>query len=82
EKRELLAAAAGNFDPYYMKAVKISPNSTKETPNLVPSVFKSRIVGCICEPDASHVNWMWLHAGKPRRCECGHWFKITEKTPL
>ncbi|XP_076645046.1 cytochrome c oxidase subunit 5B, mitochondrial [Halictus rubicundus] len=82
EKREFLAAAAGNFDPYYMKAIHISPDSSKDCPNLVPSVFKSRIVGCVCEPDAAHVNWMWLHEGKPRRCECGHWFKLTEKAAM
>ncbi|OAD53664.1 Cytochrome c oxidase subunit 5B, mitochondrial [Eufriesea mexicana] len=82
EKRELLAAAAGNFDPYHMKALEISRDSTRESPNLVPSAFKSRIVGCICEPDTSHVNWMWLHDGQPRRCECGHWFKLTEVAPL
>ncbi|XP_043263080.1 cytochrome c oxidase subunit 5B, mitochondrial-like [Colletes gigas] len=82
EKRELLAAAAGNFDPYHMKALEITSDSTKENPNLVPSVFKSRIVGCVCEEDAAHVNWMWLHEGTPRRCECGHWFKLIEKAPL
>ncbi|KAK1120718.1 hypothetical protein K0M31_010922 [Melipona bicolor] len=82
EKRELLAAAAGNFDPYHMKAIEIVRDSTKESPNLVPSAFKSRIVGCICEEDTAHVNWMWLHDGHPRRCECGHWFKLTEVAPL
>ena len=82
EKRELLAAAAGNFDPYNMKAMKISTNSTKDQPNLVPSAFKSRMIGCVCEQDAAHVNWLWLHHGHSRRCECGHWFKLIEKAPL
>lgn len=82
EKCELLAAAAGNYDPYHMKAIEISRDSTKDTPNLIPSAFTSRIVGCICEPDSSHVNWMWLHEGQPRRCECGHWFKLVEKPPV
>ncbi|XP_076235342.1 cytochrome c oxidase subunit 5B, mitochondrial [Calliopsis andreniformis] len=82
EKRELLAAAAGNFDPYHMKAIKICPTSTKESPNLVPSAFKSRIIGCVCEQDTCHVNWMWLHNGQTRRCECGHWFKLKEVAPL
>ncbi|XP_003487551.1 cytochrome c oxidase subunit 5B, mitochondrial-like [Bombus vosnesenskii] len=82
EKRELLAAAAGDFDPYHMKAIEILRDSTKENPNLVPSAFKSRVVGCLCEEDTAHVNWMWLHEGQPRRCECGHWFKLTEVAPL
>lgn len=63
-----------------MKAITISNTSTQQNPNLVPSVFKSRIIGCVCEEDTSHVNWMWLHEGMTRRCECGHWFKLREIT--
>jgi len=39
-------------------------------------------MGCVCDDDAMHVNWMWLHKGPPRRCECGHWFKLMEKAPI
>lgn len=65
-----------------MKGTKISPDSSKENPNLVPSVFASRVMGCICEEEACHVNWMWLHAGPPKRCGCGFWFKLVKKEPL
>ena len=56
--------------------------STKDDPILIPSAFDSRIIGCICEDDQTYVNWMWVHAGSPRRCECGFWFKLEKKTPI
>ena len=64
-----------------MKAIKRGPG-TKDQPNLVPSAFESRLVGCVCEEEATHVTWMWLHAGTPRRCECGHWFKLEKKPAI
>ncbi|XP_014479396.1 PREDICTED: cytochrome c oxidase subunit 5B, mitochondrial-like [Dinoponera quadriceps] len=81
DKKEMLAKLAGNDDPYNL-TIKRRAHSTKETPNVVYSSFESRIIGCICDEDAMHVNWMWLHQGAPRRCECGHWFKLVEKAPL
>jgi Cytochrome c oxidase subunit Vb len=48
EKRELLAKAAGNENPFDMKVLKRGPG-TKDTPNLIPSAFDARLVGCICE---------------------------------
>lgn len=48
EKRELLARAAGNDNPFDMKVFKRGPG-TKENPNLIPSAFDARLVGCICK---------------------------------
>lgn len=48
EKKELLAALAGNDDPYYNKAIKRGAG-TKDKPTLIPSAFDARILGCICE---------------------------------
>lgn len=48
EKRELLAKAAGNDNPFDMKVFKRGAG-TKENPNLIPSAFDARIVGCICK---------------------------------
>lgn len=48
EKRELLAKAAGNDNPFDMKVLKRGPG-TKDTPNLIPSAFDARLVGCICK---------------------------------
>lgn len=48
EKRELLAKAAGNENPFDMKVFKRGPG-TKDSPNLIPSAFDARLVGCICK---------------------------------
>lgn len=61
-----------------MKSMKRGPG-TKEQPNLVPSAFDCRVVGCVCETDSTSVVWMWLHEGQPKRCGCGHWFKLDRK---
>lgn len=34
------------------------------------------------EEEQTYVLWMWLQKGVPKRCECGHWFKLVEKAPL
>lgn len=99
EKRELLAKAAGNENPFDMKVFKRGPG-TKDSPNLIPSAFDARLVGCICkilpfkhitiiivctflgEEEQTYVNWMWLYQDHPKRCECGHWFKLVEKAPV
>lgn len=47
EKKELLAALAGNDDPYHMKAIKRGVG-TKDKPTLIPSAFDARMLGCIC----------------------------------
>ncbi|GJQ80745.1 hypothetical protein Trydic_g9337 [Trypoxylus dichotomus] len=81
EKRELLAKVAGTENPFDLKVIKRGAG-TKAQPNEIPSAFDARIVGCICEEDATSVNWMWLHKGQPRRCDCGHWFSLVQKAPL
>ncbi|KAK6038184.1 hypothetical protein COOONC_24310 [Cooperia oncophora] len=43
--------------------------------------FPDRIVGCMCEPDSGHVNFMIIRKGVPKRCECGHWFKAIDADP-
>lgn len=48
EKRELLAHRAGDTDPFDMRVFKRGPG-TKENPNMIPSAFESRLVGCVCE---------------------------------
>ncbi|XP_034947127.1 cytochrome c oxidase subunit 5B, mitochondrial-like [Chelonus insularis] len=80
-KKELLAYKEGNMDPFDVKVAKRG-EGTKENPNLVGSCFDSRIVGCICEEDSTSIVWMWLHSDTPRRCFCGHWFKLVKREPL
>lgn len=81
EKRELLAKAAGNPNPFHMYVVERQAG-TKDHPNEIPSALEARLVGCICERDSTVVSYMWLHAGEPRRCECGYWFKLVPITPV
>lgn len=100
EKRELLAKAAGNDDPFDMHVIKRAEGN-KDSPTLIPSAFDARIVGCICKcfliskaidvclyffysghEDQTFIQWMWLHQGSPKRCECGYWFKLVEKAPV
>ncbi|XP_023015501.1 cytochrome c oxidase subunit 5B, mitochondrial [Leptinotarsa decemlineata] len=81
EKRELLAKVAGNEDPFDVKVLKRGAG-TKAQPNEIPSAFEARLVGCICEEDATCITWMWLHKGEPKRCECGHWFNLVHKAPV
>lgn len=81
ERFELLAKLAGHEDPFEMNVKKKKAGSL-EDPNLVPSLFDVRLVGCICEEDSLVIHWMHLHRGEPKRCECGNWFKLTEMKPL
>ncbi|XP_054276876.1 cytochrome c oxidase subunit 5B, mitochondrial-like [Macrosteles quadrilineatus] len=81
EKRELLAQTAGNENPFDLKVLK-KEKGTKDCPTEIPSAFDSRIIGCICDDDAPAISWMWLHAGHPKRCMCGHWFKLSYKPPV
>ncbi|ELT99102.1 hypothetical protein CAPTEDRAFT_20548 [Capitella teleta] len=75
ERWELLTRSKGNTDPYEMNISEIK-ESSRDNPNLVPCTIETRIVGCICEEDSLTVNWMYLHQGESKRCECGHWFKL------
>lgn len=47
EKKEMLAALAGNHDPYHNNAIKRGAG-TKDKPTMIPSAFDARIIGCIC----------------------------------
>ncbi|XP_076368075.1 cytochrome c oxidase subunit 5B, mitochondrial-like [Tachypleus tridentatus] len=81
EKKELMAKAAGNENPFDMRVYKRGPG-TKTDPNIIPSAYQERLIGCICEEDATCINWMWLEKGEPKRCECGYWFKLIDAKPL
>lgn len=34
------------------------------------------------EEDATSVQWMWLHEGEMKRCQCGYWFKLFQAEML
>ncbi|XP_069676473.1 cytochrome c oxidase subunit 5B, mitochondrial-like [Periplaneta americana] len=81
EKREIINDEVGKDPDPYGLAIKRGPG-TKDKPNLIPSAFDSRIVGCMCEDESTHINWMWLYKGQASRCGCGYWFKLVEKPAL
>nr|AZL95829.1 cytochrome C oxidase subunit 5B-like protein [Didymocentrus krausi] len=81
EKKELLAMQSGRDDPFDMRVLKKGP-ATKDKPTEIPSFLEKSMVGCMCEDDATHINYMWLHKGEPSRCECGYWFKLVEAKPF
>ncbi len=49
---------------------------TRDEPNIVNAMDAFRIVGCHCNSTDTHINWMVVFDGKPKRCECGYWFKL------
>lgn len=77
EKKELLAIQSGNDNPFDMRVYKRGPG-TKDQPTEIPAMLDKRLIGCICDEDSSHINYMWLHKGEPKRCECGYWFKLVK----
>jgi cytochrome c oxidase subunit 5b len=77
EKSMMILEQKGITDPYFEQSMKRGPG-TKDQPNLVPVFEGKRMIGCICEEDATTINWMYVHLGDPKRCECGHWFKAVE----
>jgi cytochrome C oxidase polypeptide Vb (fragment) len=52
--------------------------SSKEKPNIVLTFEPKRLIGCICEEDATSIKYMWVHIGEPKRCSCGYWFKAIQ----
>ncbi|XP_040565126.1 cytochrome c oxidase subunit 5B, mitochondrial isoform X1 [Lepeophtheirus salmonis] len=75
EKYEILAAEAGNDDPFFLRAKHIV-KATKEEPHIVDALDEYRMVGCLCNEHDTNIKWMWLFENKPKRCRCGHWFKL------
>lgn len=79
ERFEIAMRHKGVVDPYDMEPVKRKAVSTQADPNIVATLDNQRVVGCICEADTHHINFMWIAKGETNRCECGHWFKCVER---
>ncbi len=58
-----------------MKARKRG-KGTKEDPNIVDAMDTYRMVGCVCNEEDTNIKWFWIFENKPKRCECGYWFKL------
>ncbi|OQV13175.1 hypothetical protein BV898_12604 [Hypsibius exemplaris] len=77
EKKEMLARATGNQDPFEIAAIKRGAG-TKDVPTQIPSMEPNRIVGCICNEDSLYIAYMTLYMGEKKRCECGHWYELVQ----
>ena len=50
QRLEMLAGLKGKEDPFEMHVKEIDEETgTKEKPTLVPSMYDTRLVGCICK---------------------------------
>ncbi len=58
ERFEIAMKNKGNLDPYDMEPVKRKAVSSREDPNIIATLDSQRVVGCICEPDTHHINFM------------------------
>ncbi|KAL7059366.1 hypothetical protein AAHC03_012904 [Spirometra sp. Aus1] len=65
-------------DSYEVRRVKMPAYTTEEEPNLIASSAPTRLIGCLCEPEANAINWMEISKGPPKKCYCGHWFKLVD----
>ncbi|TPP67534.1 Cytochrome-c oxidase [Fasciola gigantica] len=63
-------------DPYEIRRVQMPSFTSVSQPTLVASDAPSRMIGCVCEPEADAINWMELKKGDPVQCYCGHWFQL------
>jgi len=75
ERKELEAILGGNPDPFNMNITKGAPG-TRDAPTLVPSMYDERIIGCVCEEEATTIVWMVLKKGGAQRCKCGNFFQL------
>ena len=71
--------AKGFADPYDMEAMPIKKDATKEQPNVVYTLQKDRIIGCLCNEEQHHVNYTHIFKGETKRCSCGIWFTCKER---
>lgn len=81
EKKEYDAIVAGIEDPFNMKPYR-GPPGTKDKPLEVLSLHDDRIIGCVCEPDATSIVWRKLTLNKVTRCDCGHFFVLRRGNPI
>ncbi|XP_058050839.1 cytochrome c oxidase subunit 5B, mitochondrial [Ahaetulla prasina] len=75
-ERKVLDTIKKGVDPFGVFPSK-PYGGTKDDPHLVPSLTNVRLVGCICEEDATETYYIWLHKDKMERCpSCGAHFKL------
>jgi cytochrome c oxidase subunit 5b len=76
----VLCTCVSMQDPFNM-SVQSGPRGTREKPTLVPSMYEERIVGCICEEEATFITWQVAKKGAAHRCECGQFYQLVDANP-
>jgi len=80
EKFERMAAAAGIDDPWDIKPAQHG-EGTRENPDIVPSMYNKRLIGHLCEEGQPYLTYFYVYKSEPKRCQCGHWFKLVDAEP-
>jgi len=80
EKFEKMAHLAGIEDPWDIKPFQTGAG-TRESPTIVPSMYNRRLIGHLCEEDQNYLTYFHVYKGVPKRCKCGHWFKVEDAEP-
>ncbi|XP_033738953.1 cytochrome c oxidase subunit 5B, mitochondrial-like [Pecten maximus] len=79
ERDEILTELAGAKDHFDFDGVRVNEREgTRDAPIIVRSESDNRIVGCLCDDEQVHINYMVLTSGAPKRCMCGFWYKLVE----
>ncbi|OWF54582.1 uncharacterized protein LOC110443349 [Mizuhopecten yessoensis] len=79
ERDEVLTKLGGAKDHYDFDGQVVGDREgTRDSPILVRSESDHRVVGCLCDDEQVHINYMVLTTGMPKRCMCGFWYKLIE----
>ncbi|KAJ7373848.1 Cytochrome c oxidase subunit 5B [Desmophyllum pertusum] len=78
EKKEYDALAAGIEDPFCRKPYEGLPG-TKDKPLEVMSMYNERIIGCVCEPDATLIVWRKLQLNEETRCRLWSLLQLVQR---
>jgi len=81
EKLERIAKLVGIDDMFGLGPLQLG-KGTKEEPTIIPSTFNKRLIGHQCEDDQTYLTYFYVYKGFPKRCQCGHWFKLVDAPDL
>ena len=51
---------------------------TKDDPIIVNALDQYNMIGCACKSGDTTIQWMWVLAGRDKRCGCGYYFRLKE----
>jgi len=80
ERFERMAHAAGIDDLWDLKRLQHG-EGTRENPDIVTSMYNKRLIGHHCEEGQPYLTYFYVYKSEPKRCCCGHWFKLVDAEP-